>query len=259
MPRIAVGVEYDGTEFCGWQRQAAGRSVQACVEEALSRVADHPVTVWCAGRTDAGVHALAQVAHFDSPSARSLRAWQLGANSGLPPDVAITWARVVPDDFHARYSARWRSYRYRIVNRASRPALHRARACWVPRALDAAAMAAAAEHLIGRHDFASFRAAECQARTSVRTVERLSVTRSGEWITLDIRADAFLHHMVRNIAGVLIRIGLGDAPVAWAREVLEARDRRHAGVTAPAAGLYLVGVGYDEALGLPAEAPESMP
>jgi tRNA pseudouridine38-40 synthase len=259
MPRIAVGVEYDGTEFCGWQRQPAGRSVQTCVEEALSRVADHPVSVACAGRTDAGVHALAQVAHFDSTSERSLRAWQLGTNGALPRDVSITWARFVPEDFHARYSARSRSYRYRIVNRSARSALHRTRACWVPRALDAAAMAAAGEHLLGRHDFASFRAAECQARTSVRTVRRLSVARSGDWITLDISADAFLHHMVRNIAGVLIRIGLGDAPVAWAREVLDARDRRRAGVTAPAAGLYLVGVGYDGALGLPAEAPESPP
>jgi tRNA pseudouridine38-40 synthase len=251
MPRIALGLEYDGTDFCGWQRQPAGRSVQACVEEALSRVADHPVEVYCAGRTDAGVNASGQVAHFDTTSERSLRGWQLGANSNLPPDASVLWARIVPDDFHARFSARWRSYRYRIVNRPSRSALERNRACWIPSPLDADRMQEAAGRLIGTHDFASFRAAECQARTSVRTVHRLDVRRCDDTITIDVRADAFLHHMVRNIAGVLLKVGAGDAPPEWAAEVLAARDRRCAGVTAPAAGLCLVAVGYDAACALP--------
>jgi tRNA pseudouridine38-40 synthase len=251
MPRIALGLEYDGTDFCGWQRQRAGRSVQACVEEALSRVADHPVSAYCAGRTDAGVHACGQVAHFDTQSARSMRGWQLGANGHLPPDACVTWARVVPDEFHARFSARSRTYVYRIINQPGRSALHRTRACWVPQPLDADRMHEGAQHLLGRHDFAAFRAAECQAKTSVRTLHRLSVERQDRWITIEACADAFLHHMVRNIAGVLIRIGRGDAPPEWAAAVLAARDRRQAGVTAPAGGLYLVAVSYDAAFGLP--------
>ena len=250
MPRIALGLEYDGTDFCGWQRQRAGRSVQACVEEALSRVADHPVTARCAGRTDAGVHASGQVAHFDSPSARTLRGWQLGANGYLPPDASVTWARFVPDDFHARFSARSRTYVYRIINQQGRSALYRTRACWVPQPLDAERMREGAQRLLGRHDFAAFRAAECQAKTSVRTLHRLSVEREDRWITIEACADAFLHHMVRNIAGVLIRIGLDDAPPEWASEVLAGRDRRHAGVTAPPGGLCLVAVSYDTAFGL---------
>ena len=251
MPRIALGLEYDGTDFCGWQRQRAGRSVQACVEEALSHVADHPLTVHCAGRTDAGVHASGQVAHFDSPSERTLRGWQLGANGHLPPDASVTWARFVSDDFHARFSARSRTYVYRIINQQGRSALHRTRACWVPQPLDAERMREGAQRLLGRHDFAAFRAAECQAKTSVRTLHRLSVEREERWITIEACADAFLHHMVRNIAGVLIRIGLGDAPPEWASEVLAGRDRRQAGVTAPPEGLCLVAVSYDEAFGLP--------
>jgi tRNA pseudouridine38-40 synthase len=254
MPRIALGLEYDGTDFCGWQRQPAGRSVQTCLEDALSRVADHPVAAQCAGRTDAGVHASAQVVHFDSPSVRSLRGWQLGTNGHLPPDASVVWARFVPDDFHARYWARSRTYLYRIINQAARTALHRHRACWVPRPLDAAAMKAAAQHLVGTHDFESFRAAECQARTSTRTLHGLQVARADAWITIEARADAFLHHMVRNLAGVLIRVGQGDAPPEWALDVLAARDRRCAGVTAPAAGLCLVGVAYDARLELPSGA-----
>jgi tRNA pseudouridine38-40 synthase len=253
MPRIALGLEYDGAEFCGWQRQPAGRSVQACLEDALTRVADHPVTVHCAGRTDAGVHATGQVAHFDTASERTLRGWQLGANGYLPSDVSVMWARVVPDDFHARFSARARTYLYRIINQASRTALHRTRACWVPRSLDTALMCSAAAHLLGRHDFSAFRAAECQAKTTVRTLQRLQVEREGAWITIEACADAFLHHMVRNIAGVLIRVGAGDAPPEWAGEVLAGRDRRAAGVTAAASGLYLIAVAYDPELALPSE------
>jgi tRNA pseudouridine38-40 synthase len=253
MPRIALGLEYDGTEYCGWQRQATGRSVQSCLEEALGRVADHPVTAHCAGRTDAGVHAIGQVVHFDSTSERTLRGWQLGANGYLPSDASVLWARAVPDEFHARFSAHSRTYIYRIINQSGRTALHRTRACWVPRSLDAALMRSAAAFLTGRHDFAAFRAAECQAKTTVRTLHRLQVVRHDAWITIEACANAFLHHMVRNIAGVLIRVGAGDAPPEWAAEVLAGRDRRSAGVTAPASGLYLVGVSYDPAYGLPSE------
>ena len=212
MPRIALGLEYDGTEFCGWQRQPAGRSVQGCLEEALTRVADHPVTVYCAGRTDAGVHAIGQVAHFDSTSERTLRGWQLGANGHLPSDASVMWARAVPDDFHARFSARRAPISTASSISPARTALHRTRACWVPRSLDTALMRSAAAHLLGRHDFSAFRAAECQAKTTVRTLHRLQVVREDAWITIEACADAFLHHMVRNIAGVLIRIGAGDAP-----------------------------------------------
>lgn len=252
MARIALGVEYDGTDFCGWQRQPGGRSVQASLEEALALVANHPVTIFCAGRTDAGVHASGQVVHFDSTSERTLRGWQLGANGNLPADASVTWASVVPDDFHARFSARSRTYVYRIINQPGRSALHRTRACWVPRPLDATRMRDAAAFLTGRHDFSAFRAAECQAKTTVRSLHQLQVTREEAWITIEACADAFLHHMVRNIAGVLIRVGVGDARPEWAAEVLAGRDRRHAGVTAPASGLCLVHVAYDPALALPA-------
>jgi tRNA pseudouridine38-40 synthase len=254
MPRIALGLEYDGTDYCGWQRQPVGRSVQACLESALTRVADHPIVVYCAGRTDAGVHASGQVVHFDTVSVRTLRGWQLGTNSLLPADSCVQWARVVPDDFHARYSARARTYVYRILNQPARSALYRARACWAPQTLDAPAMADAAGLLIGRHDFASFRAAGCQAKTSVRTLQRLQVERAGAWITIEARADAFLHHMVRNIAGALMHVGLGKAPPEWVGEVLAARDRRVAAATAPAGGLYLVAVAYAPEFALPGAA-----
>ncbi len=242
--RLAIEIEYDGSGFCGWQRQRGARSVQECVEQALSRVADHAVTVICAGRTDAGVHACAQVAHFDTHAQRSLRSWILGANSHLPPDVAVRRAQRVADDFHARFDARSRSYRYVILNHMTRPALNRARVCWQHRPLDAPRMHAAARCLIGEHDFSSFRAVACQARHARRSVYQLSVARQDEQVIINIRANAFLHHMVRNIAGVLISIGAGDKPPLWAAEVLAAQDRRLGGVTAPAQGLYLIGVDY---------------
>ncbi|MGD8310720.1 MAG: tRNA pseudouridine(38-40) synthase TruA [Chromatiales bacterium] len=249
--RFALGVEYDGARFHGWQMQEDVPTVQACVEDALSRVADHPVAVQCAGRTDAGVHATGQVVHFDTSAVRDARAWVLGGNVNLPDDVSISWARPVPERFHARYSAIARSYRYVILNRTARSALLGRRAVWVHRPLDADRMHDAAQALVGEHDFSSYRALGCQAKSPLRTVTRLEVRRGGELVIMDISANAFLHHMVRNIAGVLIAIGRGDRRAGWAQDVLERRDRTRGGVTAPAAGLYLVQVDYPEGFAIP--------
>lgn len=250
--RLAIGLEYDGTDFMGWQRQThAGRTVQACVEAAIAKVANHPVELSCAGRTDAGVHASGQVAHFDTQALRSERGWLLGLNSNLPKDVAVNWIREVAEDFHARFCARARHYRYTILNRLTRPALRRARVTWVHNPLDVEPMRAAARHLLGKHDFSAFRAIECQARSPVRIVHRIEVQRAGEQVTLDVVADGFLHHMVRNMAGVLIAIGAGKCHSDWARDVLQGRDRKLAGVTAPAEGLCLVAVLYPAAFAIP--------
>ena len=252
MPRIAVGVEYDGSAYAGWQTQPAAPSVQQVAEAALGSIAAAPVTLVCAGRTDAGVHALGQVAHFDTEAVRPMRSWVLGANSELPPDVSLRFAQPVPGHFHARYSAEARTYRYLILNRSARSALHARRATWVHRALDLAPMQAAAAALLGEHDFSAFRAAECQAKSPVRRLERLAVARHGDWVLIEATANAFLHHMVRNITGLLIAVGKGDASPSWAAELLAGRDRTRAPATAPAAGLYLVAVRYPEAFGLPA-------
>ncbi|MFP4244905.1 MAG: tRNA pseudouridine(38-40) synthase TruA [Ectothiorhodospira sp.] len=248
--RLAIGVEYDGSGFRGWQIQREARTLQAQVEEALSRVADEPVEVTCAGRTDAGVHATGQVIHFDTRAVREPRAWLLGGNSQLSPELSFQWVRSMPGDFHARFSARWRRYRYIFMNRLTRPAILRRRVTWTHRPLDAGAMDRAARMLLGEHDFTSFRARGCQARTPVRTVEDIAVTRNGDFIHLDIRANAFLHHMVRNIAGVLMAIGRGEREAEWVQELLRLRDREQAGVTAPPDGLYLVQVGYDPSFNL---------
>jgi len=255
MARIAVGIEYDGSAYAGWQSQARLRTVQQVAERALGAVADQPVSLVSAGRTDAGVHACGQVAHFDTRAVRSGRSWVLGANSELPGDVSVSWAREVPAHFHARYSAEARTYRYLITNRLARPALAASRAAWVHRPLDHERMSQAAVALEGEHDFSAFRAAECQARSPVRRLERIGVERRGDWIVIEATANAFLHHMMRNIAGLLIEIGKADAPVAWAAEVLAGRDRRRNAATAPAAGLYLLSVRYPAAFGLPAVAP----
>jgi tRNA pseudouridine38-40 synthase len=254
MMRIAVGLEYQGTHYAGWQSQPSAPSVQALVEAALGKVAAEPVSLVCAGRTDAGVHARGQVAHFDTAAGRSMRAWMLGANSELPRDVSIAWARPVPPHFHARYSAEARTYRYLIFNRAARSGLLAHRATWIHRPLDAARMAEAAAVLEGEHDFSAFRAAECQAKSPIRRMERLIVARRGDWLAIEATANAFLHHMVRNIAGLLIRIGKGDAPPDWAREVLAGRDRRLSAPTAPADGLYLWHVRYPAPFALPVAA-----
>lgn len=252
--RIALGLEYDGTAFCGWQSQAHARGIQSAVEEALSRVADHPVEVMAAGRTDAGVHAAMQVVHFDTTATRSQRGWMLGANTNLPPQVSALWAREVPDGFHARYSALARRYCYFILTRTSRPAIAADRVCWIRDELDPQRMQAATAALIGEHDFSSFRGAECQSRTPMRNMHRIEVSRHGALVVIDVTANAFLHHMVRNIAGVLIAIGTGERPVEWSAEVLAARDRTQGGITAPASGLYLMGIRYAPALALPSEA-----
>lgn len=257
--RIALGIEYDGSAFSGWQSQTHAKGVQSVVEAALREVASHRIDVVAAGRTDAGVHAAMQVVHFDTEAVRSERGWVLGANSNLPPEVSALWARTVPDAFHARYSALARRYRYVILNRMPRPALAAKRVCWVRDELDTERMQAAARHLIGEHDFSSFRAAECQSRTPMRRMHEITVTRHGELIVLSVLANAFLHHMVRNIAGVLIAVGTGERPDQWVADVLAARDRTAGGVTAPAAGLYLAGVRYSPRLGLPSEPADIFP
>jgi tRNA pseudouridine38-40 synthase len=243
--RYALGIEYDGTAFMGWQRQThEGRTVQAAVEEALAKVGDHPVEVTCAGRTDAGVHAVGQVIHFDTEAKRDLRGWLLGTNSNLPPDVAAGWIKEMPGDFHARFKASARQYRYVILNRDTRPALGRGEITWIHRALAVESMQAAAANLIGKHDFSAFRSVECQAKQPVRTLKRLDVRREGERLIVDAVADGFLHHMVRNIVGVLLEVGQGKRAPGWSQEVLQGRDRTLGGVTAPACGLTLVAVEY---------------
>jgi len=249
--RVAMGVEYDGSMFSGWQSQLGQRTVQGAVEQALSAVADHPVRVCCAGRTDSGVHAAGQVIHFDTGARRSSRSWVFGANANLPKDVVALWATEVPESFHARFSALWRHYRYVIFNRPVRPTFLARRTTWEYRPLDERRMQAAAAFLVGEHDFNAYRAVACQAHSPVRTIYRLDVLRRGEMIYLDVEANGFLHHMVRNIAGVLMAIGSGERPPEWAGTVLESRDRRLGGVTATPWGLYLARVGYPEEYALP--------
>jgi tRNA pseudouridine38-40 synthase len=251
MTRFAVGLEYDGADFSGWQSQTGLTTVQSCVERALGSVLDHPVAVIAAGRTDAGVHAREQVVHFDTAADRSERALVLGANSHLPASIALRWARAVPDHFHARYGALARTYRYCILNRAARSALTRGRVAFVHHPLAIQPMCEAAALLIGTHDFSAFRAAECQARSPVRVLTQLRVQRAGDFVLLEVTANAFLHHMVRNIAGLLIHVGRGDAPPALAQQVLQGRDRRVAPATAAAAGLYFWRVHYPSVFGLP--------
>ena len=250
--RIALGIEYDGTSYNGWQRQNNGIGVQQRLEEALSVVADERIEVHCAGRTDTGVHASGQVVHFDTQAERSDRGWLLGANTNLPPDISVSWVTRVSGEFHARFSATGRSYRYKILNRLQRSALHRHRAWWVHQPLDEERMHEAAQQLLGEHDFSAFRAAGCQAKSATREVTHVSVNRSGDWLTLDISANAFLMHMVRNITGTLVAIGQGEQPVGWAAEVLASRDRTVGGMTAPAHGLTLVSVTYPAEFGIPA-------
>nr|VFJ56190.1 MAG: tRNA pseudouridine38-40 synthase [Candidatus Kentron sp. FW] len=225
--------------------------MQSCVEEALSKVADSPVRIICAGRTDAGVHAEGQVVHFETSTVRENRAWVYGTNTNLPRDVSILWAQEVPAEFHARFSARSRHYRYQILNRAIRPALLRNRFAWECRTLSTDRMQAGADYLLGEHDFSAFRASSCQSKSPVRTIRHLRITRYGEHIYIDVVANAFLHHMVRNIVGVLIAIGIGKQEPEWAARILATRDRTQGGVTAPARGLCLIGVEYPEYFRIP--------
>lgn len=249
--RIAIGIEYNGVPYAGWQHQGHALTVQYVVEKALSIVADHPVTVLAAGRTDAGVHALGQVGHFDTTAQRNTRAWVLGTNSNLPNDVALTWAQPVSDEFHARFCAQRRRYRYLILNRMARSAVLDRRMTCVHHALDVERMAQAAQALLGTHDFSSYRATACQARNPVKTIHELTLHRRDDVVVLDIEGDGFLHHMVRNIVGVLLAIGSGEREVSWAQEVLDARDRNVGGVTAPPHGLYFVNATYPEHFAIP--------
>jgi tRNA pseudouridine38-40 synthase len=251
MPRLALGIEYDGSAFAGWQYQSHARSVQGELQQAVSRVADHPVELTAAGRTDAGVHALEMVAHFDTSATRPLHAWVLGANANAPADVTVLWACEVAPTFHARFHALARHYLYCILDRPLRPALQRDRVCWVRQGLDAGRMHAAAQQLVGHRDFSAFRSSECQSSTPVRNLTAISVERSGDCVEIRVCANAFLHHMVRNIAGSLILVGRGERTEHWLGEVLEGRDRRLAGPTAPPQGLYFAGAEYPDGSGLP--------
>lgn len=250
--RLALGVEYDGSAYRGWQRQGHDPgTVQQTLEEALSRIANHDVTVICAGRTDSGVHGIGQVVHFDTSANRVNDAWILGTNTLLPSSIGVKWCCEVPEDFHARYRAFARRYCYVIHNSRARPTLAAGRATWQYRTLDAGIMNEAGKNLLGTHDFSSFRAAECQAKSPVKTISDVAVERFGDMVVLSVRADAFLHHMVRNIAGVLMAVGSGRKPPSWVAEVLSARDRRAAVATAPPDGLYLMGVEYPEHFAIP--------
>lgn len=250
--RLALGLEYDGAAFRGWQTQPGGNTLQDSLETALAQVAAHPVATVCAGRTDAGVHATGQVVHFDTSAQRPLSAWVRGVNAHLPAAMAVRWACCVPDDFHARFSARARTYQYWLLVDPVRPALLARRVGWVFRPLDLEAMQAATPLLEGTHDFSAFRAAECQAASPVRSLHACRVEQRGRLIRFEFRANAFLHHMVRNLVGSLVYVGLRRQPPEWIGEVLAARERHRAAPTFAAAGLYLSAVEYDAALALPA-------
>lgn len=251
--RVALCIEYDGGAFHGWQTQPDGRTVQDALEKALSEIAGQPISVSCAGRTDTGVHATAQVAHFDCPAERPLSAWVRGANTLLPDAVAVRWAHPVPDDFHARFSARGRRYRYVLVNRPQRPALAHGRVGWYHATLDIAAMQKAASFLLGERDFSAFRAAECQAKSPVKALREARVRAVGDYVLFDFEATAFLHHMVRNMVGSLVYVGNGKHPPAWIDELLVERDRKRAAPTFAPDGLYLSGVSYEAHWNLPAQ------
>ena len=255
MPRIALGLEYDGTDFFGWQIQPAGRTVEGTLAAAVGFVAGAPVTVHGSGRTDAGVHALHQVAHFDTSVARTPRQWLLGINSNLPPDVAIRWVREVPADFDARRSAVSRRYRYTVLQQPARPALLRRRAWWLRQELDCGAMTAAATAWLGEQDFSAFRGAGCQAKSPMRRLTAVAIAErrrgDGKLVTFEFTANAFLQHMVRNLVGTLVAIGGGELEAQEAVRILELRDRREAGVTAPPEGLALVEVLYPGRFELP--------
>jgi tRNA pseudouridine38-40 synthase len=252
--RIALGLEYDGSRFLGWQTQPGGGTVQDALQAALSAVADAPVTVTCAGRTDRGVHGLAQVVHFDTEAERPDSAWVRGVNAMLPEAVAVLWSKRVPEDFHARYAARSRTYRYLLVNRPVRPALAARYAGWFHAPLDVEPMREAAAHLAGEHDFSAFRAADCQAKSPVRTLHSLDMVRRGDRIEFRLRANAWLQHMVRNIVGALVYVGAGRQPSSWIKTVLDSRDRSRAAPTFAAEGLYLEAVEYEAKWNFPAAA-----
>jgi len=251
MRRIALGVEYDGTQFAGWQIQKEQRTVQGCLTKAISRVANQPIKTVAAGRTDSGVHALQQVVHFDTDAIREPHNWILGLNTNLPSDMNVVWAKTVDETFSARFSAVKRAYRYIILNRVSRSSLNASRMWWYFQKLDIERMQAAADCLVGHYDFSAFRAKDCQAKSPFKTMESITVSKQGDCIAIDVIGQSFLHHMVRNIVGVLVPIGEGKRPVSWASEVLEGADRARGGITSPPEGLYFVKVDYPAHYGLP--------
>ena len=248
--RVALGIEYDGTSFNGWQSQPDGASVQDALERALAAIAGTPTRVTAAGRTDRGVHAAMQVVHFDTDARRPLTAWVRGVNAHLPDSVAVLWSVAVAPEFHARFSAMRRHYTYLLADRPARPGLFAHRVGWHHRALDVTAMQEAARALVGTHDFSAFRAAECQAKSPVKTLVQLDITRVGELVRFDFCADAYLHHMIRNIVGSLVQVGGGKVPSSWIGELLEGRDRTRAAGTFAPQGLYFTGVEYPEQCGL---------
>jgi tRNA pseudouridine38-40 synthase len=253
--RVALGIEYDGTGYFGWQRQREVNSIQQELETALSKVADHPVEIFCAGRTDAGVHATGQVIHFDTDAIRDEKAWVMGTNARLPGNIAVRWARQVADDFHARFSATARRYRYVIYNSKFRPAILNSGLSHYHQSLDISLMQQAAPCLLGEQDFSAFRAVQCQSKTPFRNIHHLELYRMGDYIVLDIKANAFLHHMVRNITGSLLEVGMGRQSPQWIAELLAGKDRNRAAATAKAGGLYLVEVDYPSQYAIPKVPP----
>ncbi|SFR48777.1 tRNA pseudouridine(38-40) synthase TruA [Thiomicrospira sp. ALE5] len=251
MNRWALGVEYVGTDYCGWQRQGHCNSVQGQLEKALGQIAHAQIDVHCAGRTDAGVHGFGQVVHFDTDRERPKTAWMQGANTLLPRDIRVVWAQQVDENFHARFSAQARQYRYVIYNRLQPSALLHGRVYWERHPLNEQAMHHAGSALIGEQDFSSFRASQCQARHGRRELQMLSVSRHQDFVHIDIKANAFVHHMVRNIAGTLMQIGRGEKPIEWAGELLAMKDRTKAYATAPAEGLYFIKAFYPQSFSLP--------
>ncbi len=256
MHRIALGVSFNGRPYDGWQSQPSGNTVQDKLESSLASFCAQPsVNTLCAGRTDAGVHGLMQVVHFDTPLQRDEYAWVRGTNRFLPPDIAVQWAREVPSDFHARASAIARRYAYVLLESPVRPSVDNGQVGWVFRPLSLEAMQRAAATLLGEHDFTSFRASQCQAHTPVKTLRRLEIARRGAYWRFEFEANAFLHHMIRNIMGCLIAIGSGNRPPEWMLEVLAARSRDAAAPTFSPDGLYFLGPIYDAAWGLPERTP----
>ena len=249
--RYALGIEYDGKNYCGWQRQNNVITVQEKVEKALSKIANEPIAVICAGRTDTGVNATNQVIHFDTSSTRKDVAWTLGVNTYLPPDIAVSWVKRVDDEFHARFSATARNYRYIIYNKPLRSAILSHGISHYHYALDEELMQQGADYLLGEHDFTSFRTVHCQSHSAVRTIKHCQITRHGDYIVVDVKANAFLHHMVRNIVGSLMRVGQSQETTHWMKEVLLAKNRCVAGETAPPEGLYFIDVDYPEHFDLP--------
>lgn len=251
MAKIALGIEYNGNPYKGWQKQHSGLNIQGHIEHALSKVADCSIEIICAGRTDTGVHALGQVAHFETSVIRSEKAWLLGANSFLPPGIRIHWVQAVPDEFHARFSAVARRYVYILQNSATRPGVFQQHLAWSFKSLQLQPMQNATQYLLGEHDFSAFRDSDCQAKNPIRDLQLFSVEQKEQLFIFTVKANAFLHHMVRNLVGTLLKVGQGECPPEWIKTILESKQRTQAGITAPAEGLYFMQAYYPESFILP--------